>query len=343
MPAYAQDPKATQPSTRAKSTTPSGILSGHSRDASSIRNLQRTIGNQAVPRPSKETLVGAEAESASIGNTHVGQDFSRIAVFPRPVRETQAGPEGNGPRASVSEALWSDRHSSRVAVQTAGASERFARYKGSIVTANPSGEVSDTEVVTGNGTPAPAPGATPPTPPAPTAPAAPSGQCAVTAGPTYSPSGTIPVTRTGTRKSATFNMAASFGTAPGTSPPGRPSCCEIRQYIKWDTAFHTWRGGPPHGGFPSSATANTWYEDRDGTDAFRYGYRSGHGNPVAGCGSEYKTGATQDQANGNTFCGRDTPGGPASMTGKFQFQLKAVDTCNGSAVKASSSIITINW
>jgi hypothetical protein len=165
----------------------------------------------------------------------------------------------------------------------------------------------------------------------------------VDTGPTYTPDGNIPVTNTGGRKRATFNMSATFGTAYVTVPPRKPSCCEVRQYMKWDNAFHTWRGGPPHSGFPSSATANTWYEDRNSTDTFRYGYRSGYGNPVAGCGSEYKTGSTQDQANGDTYCGRDTPGGPAAMTGQFQFQLKVIDACNGNAVKANSSIITVNW
>jgi hypothetical protein len=139
-------------------------------------------------------------------------------------------------------------------------------------------------------------------------------------------------------------MAAAFGTDPSSTPPRVSSCCEVRQYIKWDDAFHNWRGGPPHGGFPSSATANTWYEDRDGSDSFRYGYRSGpYSIPVAGCGNEYLTGGTQDMANGNTYCGRDTPGGPSTMTGKFNFQLKVIDTCDGNNVKASSSVITINW
>ena len=213
-----------------------------------------------------------------------------------------------------------------------------------VATANPYGEASGDEVVTSD-SPAPAPGVFPPNPgpPPPLLPAAPTGQCHVESGPSYTPSGTIPVTNAGGRKSATFSMAASFGTAFVTDPPRRASCCEVRQYIKWDKAFHTWRGGPPHGGFPSSATADTWYEDRDGTDTFRYGYRFGWGNPVGGCGSEYKTGTAQDQANGNTYCGRDTPSGPSSMTGQFQFQLKVVDTCNGYAEKASSSIITINW
>ena len=138
-------------------------------------------------------------------------------------------------------------------------------------------------------------------------------------------------------------MAATFGSALVTVPPREPRCCEVRQYIKWDSAFQTWKGGPPHSGFPSSATADTWYEDRDTSDK-RYGHRSGtHSDPIAGCGDEYLTGGTRDQANGDTYCGRDAPGGPTAMTGKFQFQLKVIDPCNSDAVKKSSSIITINW
>ena len=66
-------------------------------------------------------------------------------------------------------------------------------------------------------------------------------------------------------------------------------------------------------------------------------------SPIAGCGDEYRTGSAQDQANGDTYCGRDAPGGPSSMTGQYQFQLKVIDTCNGNAEKASGSVITINW
>jgi len=173
--------------------------------------------------------------------------------------------------------------------------------------------------------------------------ATPSGQCYVDTGPTYTPTGSIPVTNTGGRKRATFNFAATFGAAYVTLPPRKPSCCEVRQYIKWDNAFHTWRGGPPHSGFPSSASANTWYEDRDSSDK-RYGHRSGtHSDPIGGCGDEYKTGSSRDQANGDTYCGRDSPNGPSAMTGKWSFQLKVIDTCNGNAEKASSTVITVNW
>jgi hypothetical protein len=123
----------------------------------------------------------------------------------------------------------------------------------------------------------------------------------------------------------------------------RPGCCSVRQYIKWDQAFHNWHGGPPHRGFPANATFDTWYEDRDAADK-RYGHRNDNfSDPIAGCGDEYLTNGVRDQANGDHYCGRDRPNGPAAMTGTWQFQLKVIDTCNGGVVKASSPIITINW
>lgn len=166
-----------------------------------------------------------------------------------------------------------------------------------------------------------------------------SNSCSVTSGPTYTPSGTIPVTTSGGRKMAPFSFAATFDSGSGKSP----SCCEVHQFIKWDRAFHTANGGPPHSGFPSGAAADTWIEDRDQADK-RYGHRSdSFSDPIGNCGDEYKTGGARDQANGDTYCGKDAPQGSTALTGQWQFRLDAVDTCNGNAVKASSPVITINW
>jgi hypothetical protein len=169
----------------------------------------------------------------------------------------------------------------------------------------------------------------------------PASNCTVLSGPAYAPTGNIPVSSAGGRKSAPFSFAASFSSDSATGK--LPSCCEVHQFIKWDTAFHNANGGPPHSGFPSSAAANTWIEDRDSANK-RYGHRSdSFSDPISGCGDEYKTGTTQDQVNGDKYCGKDAPGGPAALTGQWQFRLDAVDTCNGNAVKASSSVITVNW
>jgi hypothetical protein len=163
--------------------------------------------------------------------------------------------------------------------------------------------------------------------------------CSVSSGPTYSPSGTIPVTSSAGMKSASFSMAASFATDAATGK--KPSCCEVHQFIKWDSAYASSHGGPPHSGFPSGAGADTWIEDRDSAGN-RYGHRSdSFSDPIGGCGDEYKSGPTRDQANGDTYCGSDNPG--TSSTGQWQFRLDAVDTCNANTVKASSPVITINW
>jgi len=204
---------------------------------------------------------------------------------------------------------------------------------GPLGTRNVDGGGSGDEVVTVDGGPETTSGGAPasPTDPAP-APA----ECRVLSGPTYTPSGAVPVTNSGGRKRAPFSFAAAF-------TPRTPGTFEVRQFIKWDRAFQTWRGGPPHSGFPSSATSDTWYEDRDTNDK-RYGRRSGtYSDPIAGGGDEYTLAGAQNQVNGDTYRGRDAPGGPTAMTGKFNFQLKVVDTGNSDAEKASSSEITIDW
>jgi hypothetical protein len=171
-------------------------------------------------------------------------------------------------------------------------------------------------------------------------------KCSVKSGPKYTPKGKIRVTTTGNRKSAPFSFAATFrNSAWGPFwKDADASCCEVRQYIKWDKAFHDYIGGPPHSGFPATATYDTWYEDRDANDK-RYGHRTGpHSDPIAGGGDEYTddTGA-QDQASGAKYNGRDTPGGPTTMTGQFKFYLAAIDTCNADKVKARSPEIKIDW
>jgi len=341
MRAYAQKPKTAQPTPSFKSTTRSRDHFGQGRDPNSILNLQRTAGNQAVQRLLGQTRGGIKGESAASETTPLGHGSTRTPNYPGSTSATQAKPAVDKPG---NESAWVPRSDaarsvtrcscgddlSRVPAQHAGDTERPATTVGATPTRDAGGGGSGEEVSTFNGILGPVA-------------AAPTGQCYVDTGPTYTPTGSIPVTTSGGRKRATFTFAATFGAALVTVPPRKPSCCEVRQYIKWDNAFHTWRGGPPHSGFPSSATANTWYEDRDSSDK-RYGHRSGtHSDPIAGCGDEYKTGGSRDQANGDTYCGRDSPGGPSSLTGKWSFQLKVIDTCDGNAVKASSSVITVNW
>jgi hypothetical protein len=169
--------------------------------------------------------------------------------------------------------------------------------------------------------------------------------CSVSTGPAYAVTGSVPVTTSGGRKRAPFSFAATFNTASWWQiwSSADPACCEVRQYIKWDKAYQDEKGGPPHAGFPSTATYGTWFEDRDNADK-RYGHRSGtHSDPIAGGGDEYTTGGARDQAHGDHYNGRDTPTGALSRTGTWDFKLEVIDTCNGNAVKATSSVITVNW
>jgi len=137
-------------------------------------------------------------------------------------------------------------------------------------------------------------------------------------------------------------MAATFGRALVTVPPQMASSCEVRQYIRWNKAYQTWRGGPPHSGFPASAAYDTWHEDRDSADK-RYGHRSGiHSDPTAGA-DEYLTDGRRDQLNGSAYAGSDAPQSAAPAGATYNFQLEVIDRANADTVRASSSIITVNW
>jgi hypothetical protein len=161
----------------------------------------------------------------------------------------------------------------------------------------------------------------------------------VASGPSYAQTGTIPVTTSGGRKKARMDFTAKFTNDTAKFQAAR--CCEVHQFIKWDSVYHKANGGPPHSGFPSSAAADTWIEDRDKKDK-RYGHRTdAHSDPGSGCFDEYKSGGARDQANGDEYCGNDSPG--TSRPGQFQFQLKAVDVCKSNAEIASSSVVTIDW
>jgi hypothetical protein len=86
-----------------------------------------------------------------------------------------------------------------------------------IMSKNPSGEVPTGDEVLTQGAAAggtAGAGAGAGAAPAP-APAPPNEKCTVTSGPSYSPSGSIPVSTSGGRKSADFDFSASFGTAHG--------------------------------------------------------------------------------------------------------------------------------
>ena len=186
--------------------------------------------------------------------------------------------------------------------------------------------------------PAPAPEGSGDPEPAQGAPGGTSCTCAVASGPAYRPTGKVPVTVANGRRSADFSMSASFVNDPAKGK--LPSCCHVRQYIRWDkTLASSFHGPPPT--LPANTPPDTWVEDRDDKGK-RYGHRSGpYSAPGGQCQDEYKTGSKQDMANGNVYCGHDAPFVPSSTIGKYDFQLKVVDSAD--AEIASSSIITTDW
>lgn len=159
----------------------------------------------------------------------------------------------------------------------------------------------------------------------------------VESGPTYTPSGTIPATVAGGRKSTHFTMAATFKNDPAHGIYA--SCCEVRQYIQWSPGEI-----PNHPGFQPATSFNddTWYEDRDSADK-RYGHRSGtYSDP--GPGDEYlDDSGSQDQANGRVYAGSDSPETTAARTGEWRFQLRVVDTANGNREIGGADNITLDF
>jgi hypothetical protein len=165
--------------------------------------------------------------------------------------------------------------------------------------------------------------------------------CQIASGPTYTPSGNIPAVVSGTRKEFPFSMAATF---TNQSPRAiLATCCEVRQFIKWDARSAAGMGGPPHRGFPATTPADTWIEDRDPSDK-RYGHRFGpHSDPIANGGDEYTTNGARDQLHGTTYNGKDKPSGPLTDVGKWFFRLDVIDTCNSNNVISQSPVITCDW
>jgi hypothetical protein len=148
--------------------------------------------------------------------------------------------------------------------------------------------------------------------------------------------------RSQAKKRSPFRFSARFARSPAHGLV--PAANEVGQEIRWDGEYHRWRNGrPPNSGFSTSASADTWHEDRD-IFSMRFGHRSGpYSQPIINnCSDEYRTGSTRDQRNGNGYCGFDPPTGPESMRGAWQYQLKEIDSASSNAVKATSSNITVN-
>jgi hypothetical protein len=117
----------------------------------------------------------------------------------------------------------------------------------------------------------------------------------------------------------------------------------VRQFVQWDPAFAAAAaGGIPHAGFPAGTAANTWIEDRDGTDTLRYGHRSGPHSGSLGAGNEYtdNTGH-RNAAFGTVYAGRDFPGTPLHA-GHFRFMVRVIDVCNGNR-RLGDDFLRVTW
>jgi len=156
--------------------------------------------------------------------------------------------------------------------------------------------------------------------------------CKVTKGPDYSPNGTINATANpdGT-KSASFILSAEFKNSIGWIKSASASCCEVRQYVKWES--EQVRPQNPVFEPASDYPPDKWVEDRHISGA-RIGYRSGPYH------NQIYSGAYTD----NAFYGYESPlDVSGSKKGWWKFQLKVVDVCNDGKVVATSPELTLQW
>jgi hypothetical protein len=167
--------------------------------------------------------------------------------------------------------------------------------------------------------------------------AAPAKKAKLKSGPTYSPSGTITATKSGGSKTAAFDQSAEFEHDPANGIYANVG--EIRQYIKWTAA----EDPPATGAFSPKASfpGDTWYEDRDPAGK-RYGHRSGTFAECVSINHYEDSAGTKDCANGAKYVGRDTPVGAMSRTGKWSFELRAVDTVSGAEIGTPAKV-AVDW
>ncbi|MHC1599758.1 MAG: eCIS core domain-containing protein [Candidatus Methanospirareceae archaeon] len=168
------------------------------------------------------------------------------------------------------------------------------------------------------------------------------GQGKVKSGPRYSPQ--VPTVSAG-RTSFRFNAEFESDPAKGIFP----SCCEVRQFIRWNaaaaTSFAAIRGAGntvPHAGFPAAHRANRWIEDRDSGNN-RYGHRSGPFSDPQSYDQYLDSSGKRNQAYGHIYRGRDSPNGPATIAGQWRFLVKVIDVCRGGRTIGGQDVIRINW
>jgi len=165
------------------------------------------------------------------------------------------------------------------------------------------------------------------------------GSGALVTGPSYAATTSLRPPVVGGRQQATFNIAAEFTDDPANGLFA--SCCELRQFIRWDATYAAaGPGGPPHGGFPAATAADTWIEDRDGADT-RYGHRSGR-HSALGTGDEYIDNTNhRNAAFGHRYRGQDNPG-TVRNAGSWRFMVRAIDVCSGNR-RLGDDFLRVTW
>ena len=181
------------------------------------------------------------------------------------------------------------------------------------------------------------------------------GRCEADGPPRYRPSGPIKAKKIEafgeTYLVANFNLFADFRSDPANGV--LPSCCEVRQEIKWDQDFvdslRPRHGGVPHAGFKPPPAPDTWVEDRNADDTHRYGYRSGPYRELEE-GEEPSEGdkfvdskGVRNTAFGHRYIGLDSPHMLGYIKGSFRFRLHTVDICNGDTRVATSDELELVW
>ena len=169
------------------------------------------------------------------------------------------------------------------------------------------------------------------------------GECKVKDGVVYEPAAPIAVPG-GRGKRAEFFFGAEFESDPAAGV--FPSCCEVRQFIRWNAAAAAGMGptGVPHDGFPAGTPADAFIEDRDEADLMRYGHRSGPHAVLRPNNQYFDSTGAQNLAFGDTYEGSDAPEvTPEMAVGQWQFYVKVIDTCHGGVRKGNDSLIRIDW
>lgn len=168
------------------------------------------------------------------------------------------------------------------------------------------------------------------------------GKCEIDAGPRYSPRGAINVPAGGGERHAPFRLSSTFKSDPANKI--LPSCCEVRQFIRWNAAAAASFAPDvvPHVGFPAAHPVNTWIEDRDDTVNNRYGHRSGTFSDPQSFDQYLDSSGARNQAFGHVYSGSDSPGG-VGLAGQWRFMIKVLDVCNGNTDVGTADFVNVNW